>query len=211
MSMKFIALFLCLVSVASAQDIGPLKATLEKQARHETVAVKFRQTKTSPALSAPVKSSGQLWMAPGKAFRWEVQSPKTQTAVYDGSRVTLIDEKKKEGVIVSPDDKRAKPLLLMLGMNEGRSTTELLKAFKVVGTNQVDEHFIVSLKPTNGRVRKAVSALVMQVNQKTNFMERIEWTQRDGTKTVTEFFPPKINGGLPADTFKVQRQDISFK
>ncbi len=210
--MKFavFALVLSFVTIY-AQDISPLKETLEKQAAHKSVEVKFRQTKKSPALTSEVKSSGRLWMIPGQAFRWETQKPKSATAVYDGKQVFLIDEKNKSGVVVKPKDKRARALLLMLGMGEGRSTAELLKHFKVTGTNQVKEHFIVSLKPKGGPIRKHVKSLVMQVNQKTQFMERIEWAQRDGTVVVTEFFPPQINASLPPEIFKVNRSAYAWE
>jgi len=210
--MKFIVIVLILsLMPVFAQDISPLKATLEKQAAYQSVEVRFRQTKKSPALTSAVKSSGKLWMVPGKSFRWETQQPKSSLAVYDGKQVFLIDERKKSGVVVSPKDKRAKPLLLMLGMGEGRSTAELLKHFKVTGTNQVEEHSIVSLKPKRGAIRKHLKALVMQVNQKTNFMERIEWTQRDGTVIVTEFYPPQVNKPLPSGVFTVNTSAYTWE
>lgn len=186
-----------------ADELAPLRSALEKQAKHKTVSVDVRQTKKIPALTEEIVQRGHLWMKPGEAFRWELGDPVAQRAVYDGRQVVLLDEKKKTGVRMDPDDRRAKPLMLMLGIDEGATFEGLEETFTIAGTNMVREHFIVSLVPKGG-LRRAISSMVMQVNTKTSFVERIEWTQKDGTVVVTEFFPPKLNGKLPAGIFEVK-------
>ena len=186
-----------------ADELAPLRTALEKQAKHKTVSVDVRQTKKIPALTEEIVQRGHLWMKPGEAFRWELGDPVVQRAIYDGTKVVLLDEKKKTGVRLDRDDRRAKPLMLMLGIDEGATFAGLQETFTIAGTNTVREHFIVSLVPKGG-LRRAISSMVMQVNTKTSFVERIEWTQKDGTVVVTEFFPPKLNGKLPAGIFEVK-------
>ena len=86
--------------------------------------------------------------------------------------------------------------MLMLGIDEGATFDGLQETFTIAGTNTVRDHFIVSLVPKGG-LRRAISSMVMQINTKNSFVERIEWTQKDGTVVVTEFFP-LLNGKLPA-------------
>ncbi len=198
------------LSQGLADDIAPLRSALEKQARHQTVSVDVRQTKKIPALSEQIVQRGHLWMKPGEAFRWELGDPVTQRAVYDGEKVFLLDVRKKTGVSLDPGDRRAKPLMLMLGIGEGATFDGLQEAFTIAGTNMVREHFIVSLVP-KGKLRRAISSMVMQVNTKTSFVERIEWTQKDGTVVVTEFSPPELNGKLPAGVFQVKAEGYSWE
>ncbi len=190
-------------SLAFADELAPLRIALEKQADHRTVSVDIRQTKKIPALTGETVQRGHLWMKPGEAFRWELGDPVRQRAVFDGRQVFLLDEKAKTGVRLDPDDRRAKPLMLMLGIDEGATFDGLQEAFTIAGTNTVREHFIVSLVP-KGKLRRAINSMIMQVNTDTSFVERIEWTQKDGTVVVTEFFPPKLNGKLPAGIFEVE-------
>jgi outer membrane lipoprotein-sorting protein len=196
------ALFLC--PVLRADDLAPLRTALENQAKHRSVSVGIRQTKRMPALTEEIVQGGHLWLQPGKAFRWQLGKPPEQTAVFDGKTVYLLDEAAKTGMELATDDRRAKPLLLMLGFGEGASLEGMLEAFTVSGTNRVDEHFIVSLKP-KGNLKRALSSMVMQINTRNSFLERIEWTQRDGTVVVTEFFPPTLNKPVPAGIFAVNR------
>ncbi|WP_411827554.1 LolA family protein [Luteolibacter sp. AS25] len=193
-----------------AQDLSPLRNALEKQQSYKTVSVDVRQTKKSPALAEETKLKGHLWLKPGEAFRWELGSPPEQIAVYDGSTLVFLDEKKKTAKKVDSDDRKAKPLFLMLGFGDGASFSEIEENFSVNGTNTVDEHFIVSLSP-KGSLRRGIKSLVMQVNTKTSFIERIEFVQKDGTKVVTEFYPPKINGGIPASNFDVKAEGYTWE
>jgi len=193
-----------------ADEMEPLRIALEKQANHKTVSVKVRQTKKIPALTEDIVMSGYLWLKPGEAFRWELGDPLIQSAVYDGVKVHLMDEKKKTAIALEPDDRRAKPLLLMLGIGESASFEGMQKAFTFGGTTTVDEHFVVSLVP-KGRLKRAITSMVMQVNTRTSFPERIEWTQKDGTVVVTEFYRPVLNKKLPLGIFDVKREAYTWE
>lgn len=206
----FLITFAFSCSYGFSDELAPLRSALEKQSKHKTVSVDVRQTKKIPALSEKIVQRGHLWMVPGQAFRWELGDPVAQRAIYDGKKVVLLDEEKKSGVMLEPDDRRAKPLMLMLGIDEGATFDGLQKTFNIAGTNMVREHFIVSLVP-KGKLRRAISSMVMQVNTENSFVERIEWTQKDGTVVVTEFFPPKLNGKLPAGIFELEDTGYSWK
>ena len=193
-----------------ADELAPLRMALEKQAEHKTVSVKMRQTKRIPALNEAVVENGHLWLVPGKSFRWELGKPLAQSAVYHGGDVYLIDEIQKTGIALPPEDRRAKPLMLMLGFGEGATFEGLQEAFTIAETNTVREHFVVSLVP-KGRLRRAITGMVMQVNTRTAFLERIEWNQKDGTVVVTEFSPPVLNKPIPAGTFDVKKGNYTWE
>ena len=93
----FLFTFLLSCGGAFADELAPLRNALEQQAKHKTVSVDVRQTKKIPALTDEVVQRGHLWMKPGEAFRWELGDPVSQRAIYDGSKVVLLDEKKRPG------------------------------------------------------------------------------------------------------------------
>ena len=196
--------------IAHADDLTPLREALENQAKHKTVSVKVRQTKKIPALTEEVLIHGHLWLKPGEAFRWQLGEPPTQSAVFDGKTVFLMDEKKKTAVALDPDDRRAKPLLLMLGFGEAASFEKMQESFSLASTLTVDEHFVVTLMP-KGRLKRAIRSMGIQFNTQTSFPERIEWTQKDGTMVVTEFYPPTIDQKLPPGIFDVKRADYTWE
>ncbi len=210
MMIRSVAFLLISVFPVFADELAPLREALERQAGHKTVSVDVRQTKKVPALTEKTVERGHLWLKPGEAFRWEIGKPLAQLAVYNGGEVFLIDEKKKTGKALSPDDRRAKPLMLMLGIGEGASFEGLQEAFTITGTTTVDEHFVVSLSP-KGKLKRAITGMVMQVNTRTSFLERIEWNQKDGTVVVTEFFPPLLNGKLPDGIFEVKKEGYTWE
>ncbi|MFU8893156.1 MAG: LolA family protein [Luteolibacter sp.] len=200
-----LAAFLLGPIVHAGDDLAPLRTALEQQAKHRTVSVAIRQTKRIPALTEEIVERGQLWLEPGKAFRWQLGTPPAQTAVFDGTKVYLLDETAKTGIELAPDDRRAKPLLLMLGFGEAASLDRMRESFTVKATNHIGEQFAVSLVP-KGRLKRVLESMHMQINTRTSFIERIEWTQRDGTVVVTEFFPPTLNQPLPFGSFRIDRE-----
>ena len=98
----------------------------------------------------------------------------------------------------------------MLGIGEGASFDNIQQAFSAGGTTVVDDHFVVSLMP-KGRLQRVIKSMVMQINTRTSFPERIEWTQKDGTVIVTEFSPPVFDEKIPADIFDVARTSYPWK
>ena len=211
MAARFLTFVLMMLpTFLAAYDLSPLETALQKQARHRSVSVAIRQTKKVPALTEEIVHDGHLWLQPSKTFRYELGKPLIQTAVFDGKQVHLIDETEKTARTLDPEDRRVKPLMLSLGIGEAASLERLLEHFTVTGTNRVDEHFIVSFTP-KGNLRRALRSLVMQVNTRNSFPERIEWTQRDGTIVITEFFPPKIDQDLPSDYLQIKRENYVWE
>ena len=194
-----------------ADEAAPLKAALKRQAKHKSVVVNFRQTKKVPALADEIKTMGKLWLIPGKAFRWQIGTPTKQTIVYNGGNVLVIDELKKTGEQLSPSDRSIKPLFLTLGMGKEASFDEMSKVFTITGTNEAKGRYLATFSPKPRSIRKIIKSLLMQVNLQTSFVERIGWVQQDGTEAMTEFFTPKLNGEIPADTFVVDETAYRWK
>jgi outer membrane lipoprotein-sorting protein len=204
----FIACLL-LPGLVAADSLEPLRVALEKRSEHQTVSVNVKQTKKIPALTQDIVIRGHLWLVPGRSFRWQLGDPLVQGAVYDGAKVHLADESGKTSVL-DPDDRRVKPLLLMLGIGESASFDKIQQAFSADGVNVVDEHFIVNLVP-KGQLQRVIRSMVMQINTRTSFPERIEWTQKDGTVIVTEFSPPVFDKKLPTDVFDAALTSYPWK
>jgi len=209
-SRSFLMMFFFCLPMA-AQNAEPLRQALQKQTELKSVKVKFRQNKKAPALAKPIKTMGELWLIPGKAFRWELGSPKKKSVVYDGRIVYVLDEVKKTGEKLSPDDRTIKPLFLTLGMGKDATYDGLTDLFTITATNQAKGRFVATLVPKSRRLRSMVKSLLMQVNISTSFPERIGWTQKDGTEAMTEFFKPTLNRGIPATVFQVEESAYQWK
>ena len=197
-------LFLVLSLQVLSDEAAPLREALKKQAAHKSVVATFRQTKKVPALTDDIKTMGKLWLIPGKAFRWEFGMPVRQTIIYNGSEVLMVDEVKKTGERLSPDDRSVKPLFLTLGMGKDASFDEMLKVFSITSTNEAKGRFNATFSPKQRSIKKIIKSLLMQVNLEASFVERIGWTQRDGTETMTEFFTPELNILIPSSTFSIE-------
>ena len=195
--------FLAFPALVMADNIEPLKQALQKQARHQSVVVTFRQTKKSPALSSEIKTMGKLWLVPGKSFRWELGQPAKKTVIFDGGDVLVLNETDKSAERFPPDHKTVKPLFLTLGMGDDSSFDGLTKLFSIKGTNEENGRFVATFSPKPRQIRKMIKSLLMQINLKTSFMERVGWVQRDGTEAMTEFFKPTLNQTIPKERFEI--------
>jgi len=205
------AFMLSLTTAKAEFDLEPLKVSFAKQAKNKTVQVKIKQTKKLPALKNPVINTGYLWLQPKQAFRWQLGDPKAQTAVYDGQKVYLLDEQKKTAQEYSSGHRKVKPLLLILGIGEGASFESMMETFSVTGVTRKGDQYAVALSPKSGKIKRAIVQLTIQVNQKTSHIERIEWTQKDGSVITTEFGNPILNKELPKDIFTVNRTAYSWE
>jgi len=201
---------LCL-SLSAQQDLEPLKKALARQSRHKSVQVRLRQTKKIPALKSPIVSTGRLWLIPGKQFRWQIGTPTASTAIYDGNMVYLLDEKKKTATALKPTNRKVKPLLIMLGIGEGASFDSMMKAFRVTGVKTEKNRSVVVLVPKSGKLKRALNHLTLQVNLQTSFLERIAWSQKDGTTVLTEFFTPTLDKPLPQSVFSITKKNYTWK
>ena len=209
----FFFLIVCLFTqAASAQkELEPLRLALEKQAQYQSIKASIKQTKTIPALSEPIVSSGELWFKPGKAFRWQLGNPLSSTAIYHGDLVYLLDEERMLGDSYPTSDRKVKPLLLMFGMGDGANLDSLTKAFKYTGVGLEGDHYVASFIPRSIRARRVLKSLVIQVNLKTSCLERVHWTQKDGTSVTTTFNQIKINEELPKDVFSFDKSLYRWK
>lgn len=202
-------LFLILLAssfpASAAFDLAPLEKSFAKQAAHQSVQVKMKQTKKLPSLKEPVVNRGYLWLRPGKAFRWQLGDPKVQTAVYDGSQVYLLDEKERTAKAYDANNRKVKPLLLMLGIGESASFERMMKTFDVTGVTRKGDQYAVALAPKSGKLKRVIVRMVLQLNLRTSFVERIEWTQKDGSVITTEFARPELDAKLPKGIFSVKR------
>lgn len=213
-SVSFLILAGCISSLTTATaafDLEPLKKSFAKQATYRSVQVKIKQTKKLPALKEPVINTGYLWLQPKLAFRWQLGNPKVQSAVYDGQKVYLLDEKQKTAQEYNSTDRKVKPLLLMLGIGESASFDSMMKIFEVTGVTHKGEQYAVALTPKSGKLKRVIVQMVLQVNLQTSYVERIEWTQKDGSVIITEFAKPKLNASLPQGIFEVNRAAYTWE
>ena len=194
-----------------ADDAAPLKEALQKQAKHSSVVVDFRQTKKVPALADEIKTMGKLWLVPGKAFRWELGKPSKRTFLYNGGDVLILDEVKKTGERLSKDDKAVKPLFLTLGMGKEASFEGLSKTFQITGSNQGQGRYVATFAPKPRALKKVLKSLEMQMNLETSFMERIGWVQRDKTEVMTEFFKPTVDSKIRDSVFVIDESSYTWK
>ena len=99
----------------------------------------------------------------------------------------------------------------MLGIGEGASFDAMMKAFNVSGVKNTGIRYVIVLVPKSGKLKRAINHLTLQVNMKTSFLERVQWSQRDGTVALTEFFAPTLNKPLPKSIFDIDKADYQWK
>ena len=101
----FAALFLCLG--LHAQEASLLQRILTAN-MPETLEASWQQTKRTPLLKEPLKSSGVVYLQQPDKIRWEVQDPVSDITVLNGSaprgRFRLPSEKDFRATILEGED-----------------------------------------------------------------------------------------------------------
>ena len=87
----------------------------------------------------------------------------------------------------------------------------MLKVFSITSTNEAKGRFNATFSPKQRSIKKIIKSLLMQVNLEASFVERIGWTQRDGTETMTEFFTPELNILIPSSTFSIEESAYQWE
>ncbi|WP_449067227.1 LolA family protein [Prosthecobacter sp.] len=198
----FLALFALLSSLARAADTAAIPPVflqwMEAQKGIGDIKVAFQQTRTTPALKEPAKSSGRFWRMADGRFRWELGSPATMILIFDKEVVRLKESADKPWETLKPDDNRVRMWMRFLSGRD-MDTESLTKNFSLKVTQQDPAFTTVAMTPRPLLIKKYLRQLDMQIAPDAKRLLGFRIVQGDNSTLLMNFGPPEaVTGDVDA-------------
>lgn len=188
--------FLLLVAsvTAHAQAPKPLPPLLlkwaEAQKNMPDMAVAFRQTRTTPALKAPISTPGKFWRFADGSFRWELGQPAETVLVQDLKEFRVRETAHGEWKLLDEKDARYRMWSRFLSGRDA-SPEDLQQHFLVDTTEQTSDVTAVSLRPKAPFIRRHLRQLDLQISPKTFRLLQLRVLQGDSATVTMTFSEPQ--------------------
>lgn len=179
---------------AAAADAGAIppvfRQWMEAQKGIGSIKVGFQQTRTTPALKEPVKSSGRFWRMADGRFRWELGSPATMILIFDKEVVRLRETADAPWETLKPDDSRVRMWMRFLSGRD-MDPESLTKNFSLKVTQQDPAFTTVAMTPRPLLIKKYLRQLDMQIAPDARRLLGFRIVQGDGATLLMNFGPPE--------------------
>lgn len=194
----FPALFALFLSPAPAADPAAIPPVFQKWMEAQKgigdIKVAFQQTRTTPALKDPAKSSGRFWRMADGRFRWELGSPATMILIFDKEVVRLKEGADKPWETLKPDDNRVRMWMRFLSGRD-MDQASLTKNFSLKVTQQEAAFTTVAMTPRPLLIKKYLRQLDMQISPDARRLLGFRIVQGDGSTLLMNFGPPEAVHG----------------
>ncbi len=202
----FLALFALFSSLARAAETAAIPPVflqwMEGQKGIGDIKVAFQQTRTTPALKEPAKSSGRFWRMADGRFRWELGSPATMILIFDKEVVRLKESADKPWETLKPDDNRVRMWMRFLSGRD-MDTASLTKNFSLKVTQQDPAFTTVAMTPRPLLIKKYLRQLDMQIAPDAKRLLGFRIVQGDNSTLLMNFGPPEPVAGNVDALFQV--------
>ena len=157
-------------------------------------------------LLEPEVSSGTFSYSAPDRVRWEYTSPTPISVVIDGEVMTIWyrDLERAEQVAIGRYSSQVFKYLGATG-----SLDDLLEYFTVTARfpDGAGEAYRLELKPRYARIAKRLSSMTLWIGAERFLPERLRYAAADGDVTEYRFEEFRVNGGIPADRFRLELTD----
>lgn len=193
-----------LAAGAAAQDLSPLPPDLaprlqdidRRAAEVADLRADFEQTRTSPLIRTPMKSSGTL-IVRGDRVRWDTRRPHPSVMTIGGGEVRIhYPEERVLEVYEARGDLReltGSPLPKLKVLRE-RFTIAPADVGELGG--ETGRHVALELVPRSDELKENVARVRVLVDEKAACLAVMEMTDPDGEVTRLEFKNVRVNAGV---------------
>lgn len=167
-----------------------LKEWGEMQKKVGDIRVAFQQTRTVPALKAPVVSQGQFWRFSDGSFRWEIGQPPAVVLVHDLQEFRVKESADADWKLLDEKDGRYRMWAQFLSGHDVGSN-ELSRNFSVQITGDTPKAVTVALMPKPLIVRRYLKQIDLQIEPSSKRLLQLRVIQGDGATVLMVFSDPK--------------------
>jgi outer membrane lipoprotein-sorting protein len=153
---RLIVMIAATVSVAAADLNANVAGWLRQQTNIQTWAADFTQTRTLKALAQPLVSTGQVWFAAPRNFRWELGRDQTIAIRKDEAMLVMYPRLKRAERYAFETESRNewRDTLALLQSGFPQSRADLEQQFSILGVKPMNDLALLELEPKSPGARK---------------------------------------------------------
>jgi outer membrane lipoprotein carrier protein len=199
-----VILMLIAAAAVRAQDIAPLPPDLaarlteidRRAAEVKDLRAEFEQTRTSPLIRTPMKSSGTL-VVRGDRVRWDTRRPHPSVMTIGGGEIRIhYPEERVLEVYEARGDLRELTGSPLPKLDVLRKSFSIAAADAAQLGGDAGKHVALELTPRNEELRKNVARVRVLVDERAACLAMMEMTDPDGDVTRLEFKNVRVNTGV---------------
>ena len=184
-------LLLCLApAVVRADDYeAQFNKWFAAQTNMQTWSADFIQTRSLMALSMPLKSSGRVWVEPGK-FRWELGHPPQTIVIRNPDALLILYPRFKRAEIYALDKIPPGPLkdaMALLDVSVPRSRAALEEHFQLLAATITNSILQMTLQPKSSSARQFIGTVVMGFHTNDYVIAASQMNFSDGSTLRNDF------------------------
>ena len=191
-------IILCLgPSLKAADPAVVIPKWLANQTNIQTWAADFRQVRTLKSLTQPLVSTGQVWFAAPRNFRWELGGDPPQTIAIRKDDLMLVAYPRLERVekyeFSQMENNQWKDTLALLQTGFPRSREELNDQFEISSLSEIQQLYQLELIPRSAGARKMMPKIHLLLSTNNFTLAGTELFFVDGSSMRNEFYNVQTN------------------
>lgn len=173
------------------------------QTNKQTWSANFIQTRSLMALAEPLKSTGKVWVEPGK-FRWELGHPPQTIVIRNPDELLILYPRFKRAEIYALDRIPPGPIkdaMALLDVSIPRSRAALEEHFQLLSATITNSILQMTLQPKNPSARQFISSTVMGFHTNDYVIADSQMNFSDGSTLRNDFTDVVFNQPMDPKLF----------
>jgi outer membrane lipoprotein-sorting protein len=173
------------------------------QTNMQTWSANFTQTRSLMALSQPLKSTGKVWVEPGK-FRWELGQPAQTIVIRNPDELLILYPRFKRAEIYALDKIPPGPIkdaMSLLDVSIPRNKAALEDHFQLLSTAVTNSTLQMTLQPKSQSARQFIGSVVMGFHTNNYVIADSQMDFSDGSTLRNDFTDVVFNQPMDPKLF----------
>jgi outer membrane lipoprotein-sorting protein len=173
------------------------------QTNMQTWSANFTQTRSLMALSEPLKSTGHVWVEPGK-FRWELGHPVETIVIRNPDQLLILYPRFKRAEVYALDKIPPGPIkdaMALMDVSIPRSRAALQEHFELLSTAITNSILEMTLQPKSESARQFIGSVTMGFHTNNYVIAESQMNFSDGSTLRSDFTDVVFNQPMDAKLF----------
>jgi len=174
------------------------------QAKMQSWSANFTETRTLMTLSEPLKSTGKVWVAPGK-FRWELGNPPQTIAIRNPDELLILYPRLKHAEIYALDKIPPGPIKDAMGLLDvsiPRDRAALEDHFQLLSATVTNSILQMTLQPKSESARQFIGSVIMGFHTNDYIIADSQMDFSDGSTLRNDFSDVIFNQPMDPKLFE---------
>lgn len=203
-SFLWVILYLAVFAARADNYEAQFNQWFAAQSKMQTWSANFTQTRSLMALSEPLKSTGKVWVEPGK-FRWELGHPPQTVVIRNPDELLILYPRFKRAEVYALDKIPPGPLkdaMALLDVSIPRNRAALEDHFQLLSATITNSILQMTLQPRSSSARQFINSTVMGFHTNDYVIADSQMNFSDGSTLRNDFTNVVFNQQMDPKLFE---------